>query len=157
MIKKIKNFSINNFNFSIEIDIEENIDMLGRSSYVIGLYNKKELIVRNNGVLKTNYYNLCLLINEFEKKAMVYSIDKISNKSSDIILKDDFDKYLNSVGFSNMIKVALIESERGWGSKVDEIKEFSTLEEANEFIEEFNSKNNEKSAPDWYMYAELLK
>lgn len=29
-----------------------------------------------------------------------------------------------------MIKVYMIESERGWGSKIDEVKEFPTREEA---------------------------
>lgn len=53
------------------------------------------------------------------------------------------------------VKVELIESERGWGQKVDEIKEFDTLEQANAFITEFNSKNDKAVVPDWYMYARL--
>lgn len=51
-------------------------------------------------------------------------------------------------------KVNLIESERGWGSRVDEVKEFDSYPEAEKFIEEFNAENTESSAPDWYMYAE---
>lgn len=58
-----------------------------------------------------------------------------------------------------MWKVAIIESERGWGSKVDEVKSFDTLEEAKTFQKEFNRPNEEdyaktKRVPDWYMQAE---
>lgn len=55
------------------------------------------------------------------------------------------------------IEVLIIESERGWGQKVDEVKEFDTLEEAEKFVKEFNSYNNLKVVPDWYMYAEIAK
>lgn len=50
-------------------------------------------------------------------------------------------------------RVDLIESERGWGSKIDESKYFDELPEAEAFVVEFNSANNELTAPDWYMYA----
>lgn len=50
-------------------------------------------------------------------------------------------------------KVALIESERGWGQKVDEIREFDTYDEAEKFIKEFKAENVEDNVPDWYMYA----
>jgi len=52
------------------------------------------------------------------------------------------------------IKVPVIESERGWGSKVDDHMVCLTIEDAKEFKEEFNAKNNESSTPDWYMYAD---
>lgn len=52
-------------------------------------------------------------------------------------------------------RVIIREFERGWGNKIDEIKEFDTLEEANEFCWEFNSKNNLDYVPDWYMTAEI--
>lgn len=53
------------------------------------------------------------------------------------------------------VKVLIIESERGWGQKVDEVKEFDTREEAEKFCKEYNSKNNEPTVPDWYMYARI--
>ena len=53
------------------------------------------------------------------------------------------------------VKVEVIESERGWGQKVDEVLEFDTLEEANDYIKKFNSGNNLPVTPDWYMYARL--
>lgn len=53
------------------------------------------------------------------------------------------------------IKVEIIESERGWGQKVDEVKTFDTLEEAEKFIKKFNAVNNKPTVPDWYMYARL--
>lgn len=52
-------------------------------------------------------------------------------------------------------QLLLIESERGWGSKVDEILYFDNDQLANDYIKEFNSKNSANSAPDWYMRAEL--
>lgn len=50
-------------------------------------------------------------------------------------------------------KVDLIESERGWGQKIDETKEFDTYEEAVKFMDDFNKDNNKDSVPDWYMVA----
>lgn len=51
-------------------------------------------------------------------------------------------------------KVNIIESERGWGSKIDEVKEFDSKEEANTFIKEHNSQNNKDIVPDIYWRAE---
>jgi hypothetical protein len=54
-------------------------------------------------------------------------------------------------------KVVIIESERGWGRKIDEIKYFDSADEAYKFQEKFNSGNPPKvngMAPDWYMQAE---
>lgn len=53
-----------------------------------------------------------------------------------------------------MWKVIIIESERGWGQKVDEIKTFATYEEAKKFQVKFNEANNENLVPDWYMVAD---
>lgn len=47
-----------------------------------------------------------------------------------------------------------MESERGWGQRVDEILKFDTYEEADKYKKEFNSKNNLPEVPDWYMYAD---
>ena len=47
-----------------------------------------------------------------------------------------------------MWKVQIIESELGWGQRVDEVKEFDSLEKANEFVKEFNSHNNLQCVPD---------
>ena len=51
-------------------------------------------------------------------------------------------------------KVVIIESERGWGQKVDEVKYFDDEEEAKQFVRTFNSQNTAGQVPDWYMYAE---
>lgn len=50
-------------------------------------------------------------------------------------------------------KVHIMEYERGWGSRVDETKEFDTRELADAFIREYNEDNNLPEAPDWYMVA----
>jgi hypothetical protein len=55
-----------------------------------------------------------------------------------------------------MTKVYIIESEKGWGQRVDTIKEFSTREEAEMYCREYNSRHNPVgSTPDWYMYAHM--
>lgn len=56
-----------------------------------------------------------------------------------------------------VIKVVIIESERGCGRKVNDIKEFTSKEEAENFTQEFNKGNNTEVTPDWYMYARILK
>ena len=57
---------------------------------------------------------------------------------------------------ASKVRVAIIESERGWGRKIDEVKEFDTLIQAQAFIKEYNSYNTSPTAPDWYMQAELM-
>lgn len=52
-----------------------------------------------------------------------------------------------------MFKAIIIESERGWGQRIDEVKKFKTKKARDKFIKDFNSQNNLPSAPDWYMYA----
>lgn len=51
-------------------------------------------------------------------------------------------------------RVLIIESERGWGQKVDEVKDFDTSEEATKFVQDYNDKHNPPGpVPDWYMVA----
>ena len=56
-----------------------------------------------------------------------------------------------------MVKVFIIESEAGWGQRVEETKEFPTREEAEKFCREYNRKHNppKDSTPGWYMYARI--
>lgn len=53
-----------------------------------------------------------------------------------------------------MWKLYIIESERGWGQRIDEVKNFDSREEAVKYKQEFNSKNDLDYVPDWYMYAD---
>lgn len=51
-------------------------------------------------------------------------------------------------------RVDIIESERGWGSKVDDSVYFTDKEEAIAWAVEYNKKYNTADAvPDWYMVA----
>lgn len=55
-------------------------------------------------------------------------------------------------------RVDIIESERGWGQKVDEIVYFDNAEEAIEYANAYNEKFNPplkagEGVPDWYMVA----
>lgn len=50
-------------------------------------------------------------------------------------------------------KVEIIESERGWGQKIDSVKKFDTKDEAVNYINDFNKDNDEDVVPAWYMYA----
>jgi hypothetical protein len=52
--------------------------------------------------------------------------------------------------------VELIESERGWGQKVDSVRRFKKQEKAEAFVKEYNSHNKSAAVPDWYMYARLV-
>jgi hypothetical protein len=53
------------------------------------------------------------------------------------------------------VKVVIIESERGWGQRIDEVKEFDDRAAAEAFVKDYNKENNLPSAPDWYMYARI--
>lgn len=50
-------------------------------------------------------------------------------------------------------KAIIIESERGWGQRIDEIRRFPTKEKRDKFIKKFNLENDLPYVPDWYMYA----
>lgn len=50
-------------------------------------------------------------------------------------------------------KVEVIESERGWGQRLDEVKYFDNRDEALSFVRTFNAQNTATVIPDWYMYA----
>lgn len=58
-------------------------------------------------------------------------------------------------------KACIIESEKGWGAKVDEVKEFATEQERDTFVREYNAQHNPNMGkpgvrvPDWYMYARV--
>ena len=52
------------------------------------------------------------------------------------------------------IKVPVVESERGWGRKIDDWMVCLTIEDAQAFKKEFNSENTSSTTPDWYMQAE---
>ena len=54
------------------------------------------------------------------------------------------------------VSVEIIESERGWGQKVDEVKTFEDCATAEAFVREYNSKNTATETPDWYMYARIV-
>lgn len=56
-------------------------------------------------------------------------------------------------------KVNIIESERGWGSKIDETIYFDNEAEARQYAKAYNDKHNPplkpgEGVPDWYMIAE---
>jgi hypothetical protein len=50
--------------------------------------------------------------------------------------------------------VTIIESERGWGQRVDEILYFDKAEEAIKYTDDYNKQYNPPGpVPDWYMVA----
>lgn len=54
--------------------------------------------------------------------------------------------------------VHLIESERGWSTTVEEVKEFDTLNEAEEFVKEFNKQYDFTGAvPEYYYIAKIVQ
>lgn len=58
------------------------------------------------------------------------------------------------ISIPSAYRVDIIESERGWGSKIDETIYFDNQAEAVKYADDYNAKYNTASeAPDWYMYA----
>jgi hypothetical protein len=53
-------------------------------------------------------------------------------------------------------RVEIIESERGWGTKIDEVKYFDSEEDAKFFCKNYNKDNPDGPAPDWYMIANYV-
>lgn len=52
-------------------------------------------------------------------------------------------------------KAFIIESEAGWGSRIDETLEFDTREERDAYVAKYNATyNTAKKVPSWYMRAE---
>ena len=87
------------------------------------------------------------------KAEFLHSIDRYvveSNKFSELA-KDIY----NSININKdklfAYKIPIIESEAGWGSKIDDYMICITKDECKLFMKEFNSKNIGKSTPDWYM------
>lgn len=61
------------------------------------------------------------------------------------------------VNLQDMYRVDIIESEAGWGSKIDESIYFDNEPEARAYVEEYNQKHNPPGpAPDWYMIAQYV-
>lgn len=50
-------------------------------------------------------------------------------------------------------RVDIIESERGWGQKVEDRKYFDELADAEKYVNDFNADNDKDYVPDWYMRA----
>ena len=52
-------------------------------------------------------------------------------------------------------RVDIIESESGWGQRVDGTKfwDEKDLDKAEKFVEDYNKSNNLDHVPGWYMYA----
>lgn len=54
-------------------------------------------------------------------------------------------------------RVDMIESERGWGQKLDESIYFDNEAEARQYAIDYNLKHNNKDyVPDWYIRAEYV-
>jgi hypothetical protein len=60
---------------------------------------------------------------------------------------------MSEIKLQQAYKVEIIESERGWGTKIDEVKYFDSEESAKFFCANFNKDNKPGPAPDWYMQA----
>lgn len=52
------------------------------------------------------------------------------------------------------VKISVIESESGWGRRVDDWMVCLSIEDAKAFQDEFNNENRATRVPDWYMSAE---
>lgn len=91
---------------------------------------------------------------------LIEGLTNINNPAKVLILEElcsvypNKERILAAAKDLGPFKVYIIESESGWGSKVDEIKEFPTREEARNFAADYNNTyNTSTTVPDWYMYA----
>lgn len=55
-----------------------------------------------------------------------------------------------------LVIVEVIESERGWGQRTDDVIHFLSKAAAEEWCKEFNSGNTSPVVPDWYMRAQVI-
>jgi len=62
---------------------------------------------------------------------------------------------MSRVTIPTAYRVDMIESERGWGQKLDETLYFDNEQEAKDYANEYNKTHNNKDyVPDWYIRAE---
>jgi len=57
------------------------------------------------------------------------------------------------IKMGTVYRVDIIESERGWGQKIEDQKFFDNYDEAAKYIERYNADLPAGPAPDWYMMA----
>ena len=57
------------------------------------------------------------------------------------------------IKMGTVYRVDIIESERGWGQKIEDQKFFDNYDEAATYIERYNADLPAGPAPDWYMMA----
>jgi hypothetical protein len=60
---------------------------------------------------------------------------------------------MSEIKLQQAYRVEIIESERGWGQKIDEVKYFDSEADAKFFCTNYNKDNPAGPAPDWYMQA----
>ena len=60
---------------------------------------------------------------------------------------------MSQIKLQAVYKVEIIESEAGWGSKVDDTLYFDNEAEAIRYVKNYNELNNSIEVPDWYMAA----
>jgi hypothetical protein len=66
-----------------------------------------------------------------------------------------FDHEIKPPKTSTATKVVVIESERGWGQRIDSERWFDSREAAEAFCKDYNKDNTAPVAPDWYMVARI--
>ena len=89
-------------------------------------------------------------------KIIIISITELS--------KEDFDSFYRKetqtenqediISLMTVAKIPVIESEAGWGRKIDDYMVCLTKKDAEKFRKEFNSHNTSKTAPGCYMQVE---
>lgn len=61
---------------------------------------------------------------------------------------------MTQVSRATAYRVDIMEFERGWGSRVDEMLYFDNEAEALRYVTASNAVNTAPTVPDWYMVAE---
>jgi hypothetical protein len=63
---------------------------------------------------------------------------------------------MSEIKLNDTYKVEITEHERGWGSKIDEVKYFDSELSAKSFVSHYNKNNTLDVVPAWYMVARYV-
>jgi len=64
---------------------------------------------------------------------------------------------MSEIKLATAYRVDIIESEAGWGQKIDETLYFDSEQEAKDYVKDYNDKyNKQTSVPGWYMRADYV-
>lgn len=141
--KIIEHYHMENANIN---SVDEVIDEIFKDNKIFDfvklVMGKEELTSESSTVIPTSE-----IVNNFADARQ----ERLNEARKKALSKE---QALSSGGsLSDFAKVTIIESEAGWGQKIDDVFYFVKVADAEEFKKAFNAFNTSASTPDWYMAA----